>query len=223
VSIRDNLLKLREVLPAGIELVAVSKTHPPEVIAEAYEAGQRVFGENRPQEMYAKWQALPDDIRWHQIGHLQTNKVRLIAPFVEMIHSADSQRLIAAIDREAARAGRVIDILLEIRIASEATKEGWQWGELMEWLEGGEYRGFTNVRFRGVMGVATYTDQETVVKEEFVGLARKYEELKERYFGADFNVLSMGMSDDYRLAIECGSTMVRVGSLIFGKRDYNIV
>jgi pyridoxal phosphate enzyme (YggS family) len=203
-----------------VELVSVSKTHPPEVIAEAYEAGQRVFGENRPQEMHAKWEVLPADIRWHQIGHLQTNKVRLIAPFVEMIHSADSARLIATIDREAARAGRVIDLLLEIRIASEATKEGWQWGELVEWLETGEYRGFANVRFRGVMGVATFTDDETVVREEFSGLARRHAELKNRFFGADFDVISMGMSDDWRLAVECGSTMVRIGSLIFGKRDY---
>jgi pyridoxal phosphate enzyme (YggS family) len=220
VSVRDNLLKLREVLPARVELVAVSKTHPPELIEEAYRAGQRLFGENRPQEMHAKWETLPRDIRWHQIGHLQTNKVRLIAPFVEMIHSVDSARLARVIDREAARAGRVIDLLLEIHIAAEESKEGWQWDELVEWLKAGEWREFANVRFRGVMGVATFTDNGSLVREEFDGLARRHAELKERFFGASFDVISMGMSDDWRLAVECGSTMVRIGSLVFGKREY---
>jgi pyridoxal phosphate enzyme (YggS family) len=200
--------------------VAVSKTHPAELILEAYEAGQRVFGENRPQELVAKQRVLPSDIRWHQIGHLQTNKVRLIAPFVAMIHSVDSARLIATIDREAARVGRTIDILLEIRIAREATKEGWQWGELVEWLETNEYQQFSNVRFRGVMGVATYTSDELLVREEFTRLAEQQVALKERFFCDDFDVVSMGMSDDYPIAIECGSTMVRIGSLIFGSRYY---
>jgi pyridoxal phosphate enzyme (YggS family) len=222
VSVRDNLLKLRQELPARVELVAVSKTHPAELIEEAYRAGQRVFGENRPQEMHAKWQTLPQDIRWHQIGHLQTNKVRLIAPFVEMIHSVDSARLARVIDREAARAGRVIDLLLELHIAAEDSKEGWQWSELTEWLEGGEWREATNVRFRGVMGVATFTDNTALVREEFNELARRHAELKERFFGEKFDVISMGMSDDYRLAVECGSNMVRIGSLIFGNRTYKL-
>lgn len=198
----------------------VSKTHPPELVMEAYEAGQRVFGENRPQEMHSKWGVLPSDIRWHQIGHLQTNKVKLIAPFVEMIHSVDSARLACEIDRQAARVGRVIDLLLEIHIAAEESKEGWQWDELVKWLETDEYRGFANVRFRGVMGVATFTDNSSLVRAEFSGLARRHAELEERFFGAEFDVISMGMSDDYPLAIECGSNMVRIGSLIFGNRNY---
>ena len=226
MSIAKNLSGLRASLPEGVTLVAVSKTHPPEAIMEAYGAGQRIFGENRPQEMAAKravLAALPDppaDIRWHQIGHLQTNKVKLIAPFVEVIHSVDSARLAIEISRRAAESGRVIDVLLEIRIAREQSKEGWEWEELVEWLDGGEWRELSGVRFRGVMGVATFTDHEAVVRGEFERLAGMHASLRERFFGTEFDTLSMGMSDDYPLAVECGSTMVRVGSLIFGARQY---
>ena len=187
---------------------------------EAYGAGQRIFGENRPQEMAAKQLLLPADIRWHQIGHLQTNKVKLIAPFVEVIHSVDSARLAVEISRRAAESGRVIDVLLEIRIAREQSKEGWDWKELLEWLDGGEWRSLAGVCFRGVMGVATFTDDEAVVRGEFERLAGMHASLRERFFGTEFDTLSMGMSDDYPLAVECGSTMVRVGSLIFGARQY---
>ncbi len=218
--IAKNLALLRAALPAGVTLVAVSKTHPPEVIMQAYDAGQRVFGENRPQEMAAKQALLPADILWHQIGHLQTNKVRLIAPFVSMIHSADSARLLREISLRAEALGRVIDVLLEIRIAREESKEGWAWDELVRWLEGGEWRELTGVRFRGTMGVATFTDDEEVVRGEFASLAGMHSRLREGFFGAGFDVISMGMSDDYPLALECGSTMVRVGSLIFGARSY---
>lgn len=220
MSVRENLSELKKELPERVELVLVSKTHPPEAIMEAYDAGQRVFGENRPQEMKAKHETLPKDIRWHMIGHLQTNKVKYLAPFVEMIHSGDSARLIAEIDRHAARFGRVIDILLEIHIAAEESKEGWRWTELVEWLETGEYRQFPNVRFRGVMGVATFTDDMSLVKEEFNSLARHHAELRERFFDPGFDVISMGMTSDYHLAIDCGSNMVRIGSLVFGDRKY---
>jgi pyridoxal phosphate enzyme (YggS family) len=227
MSITENLKKMKAALPEGVTLVAVSKTHPAEIVAEAYRAGQRVFGENRPQEMAAKRSSLLAmagsagefaDIRWHQIGHLQTNKVRLIAPFVDMIHSVDSARLAAEISRQAVRLGRVIDALLEIRIAREETKEGWDFRELVDWLEGGEWRTLTGVRWRGVMGIATFTSDEAVVRSEFTQLAAKHALLRERFFGADFDVLSRGMSDDYPLALASGSTMIRVGSAIFGRR-----
>jgi pyridoxal phosphate enzyme (YggS family) len=234
MSIAKNLSDLRVSLPAGVTLVAVSKTHPVEAILEAYCAGQRVFGENRPQEMAAKrvsLAALPDppaDIRWHQIGHLQTNKVKLIAPFVDMIHSVDSARLAVEISRQAAALGRAIDVLLEIRIAREQSKEGWAWDELVAWLEGGQWRELAGVRFRGVMGVATFTDDETVVSGEFERLTAMHADLRERFFlhgdncprGSHFNTISMGMSDDYPLAIAAGSTMVRIGCLVFGARQY---
>lgn len=220
MSVKENLAKLRDELPSGVELVLVSKTHPPEMIMEAYEAGQRVFGENRPQEMKAKHEALPEDIRWHMIGHLQTNKVKYLAPFVAMIHSADSDRLIREIDTHAARNGRTIDILLEIHVAREQSKEGWDWDELNAWLATGEYRRLANVRFRGVMGVATFTDDLDTVRSEFERLAEYHRQLRQRFFDDKFDTLSMGMSSDYPAAIESGSNMVRIGSLVFGQRDY---
>lgn len=220
MSVAKNLENLRSTLPAEVELVLVSKTHPPEIIMEAYAAGQRLFGENRPQEMKAKRDALPGDIRWHMIGHLQTNKVKYIAPFVELIHSADSPRLLAEIDSQAQKSGRSIDVLLEIRIAREDSKEGWLWDELAGWLATGEYRSLANVGFRGVMGVATNTSDESVIREEFTRLAGYHAELKEQFFGPDFDLLSMGMTSDYRIAVECGGNMVRIGSLVFGDRDY---
>lgn len=220
MPIAEKLTELRASLPAGVELVLVSKTHPAEAIMEAYDAGQRVFGENRPQEMTAKQAVLPGDIRWHMVGHLQTNKVKQIAPFVELIHSADSARLLHEIDRQAVRNSRVIDVLLEIRIATEESKEGWDWNELQEWLATEEYRGMANVRFRGVMGVATFTDDMEVVRSEFSELARMHAELRGEFFDAGFDILSMGMTSDYPAAIECGSNMVRIGSLIFGERSY---
>lgn len=228
MSISENLKELLTVLPEGVTLVAVSKTHPPEIIREAYDAGQRIFGENRPQEMATKRPLLPADIHWHQIGHLQTNKVRLIAPFVDMIHSADSARLLREISRQAVRFERVIDVLLEIRIAREESKSGWAWDELLAWLDGGEWRELAGVRFRGTMGIATFTDDASVVRGEFERLAGMHSELRERFFCADrkstggtstFDTISMGMSDDYPIALEAGSTMVRIGSAIFGSRQ----
>ena len=219
MSVKEQLNNILSKLPEGVTLVAVSKFHPVERLQEAYDAGQRVFGESRPQELKAKWEALPRDIEWHMIGHLQTNKVRMIAPFVAMIHSADSARLLRTIHSEAVRAERVIDVLLEVHISAEQSKEGWLPSELDEWIESGEWRELSGVRFRGVMCVATNTDDIEVVKGDFKALKA----LQERYrevFGAMFDTVSMGMSDDYAEAIECGSTMVRIGSTIFGNRYY---
>ena len=206
-------------MPSGVELVAVSKFHPAEAIMEAYGTGQRIFGESRVQELTAKFEALPKDIEWHMIGHLQTNKVRAIAPFVSLVHSVDSQRLAECIDREAARCGRVIDCLLELHVSTDATKSGWDLDELRSYLATGAFRELKNIRFRGVMGMATYTDDVSVIRADFEALAAAKREL-EPLFDDDFDILSMGMSDDYPIAVECGSNMVRVGSSIFGLRNY---
>ena len=217
MSVASKISEIRATLPAGVELVAVSKFHPAEAILEAYGTGQRIFGESRVQELTAKFEALPKDIEWHMIGHLQTNKVRAIAPFVSLVHSVDSQRLAECIDREAARCGRVIDCLLELHVSSDATKSGWDLDELRDYLATGAFRELKNIRFRGIMGMATYTDNADVIRADFEALAAAKREL-EPLFDDDFNILSMGMSDDYPIAVECGSTMVRVGSRIFGAR-----
>lgn len=220
MSIRSQLSDVRETLPEGVTLVAVSKTHAPALIEEAYAAGQRIFGESRPQELREKYEALPKDIEWHMIGHLQTNKVKYIAPFVRLIHSVDSARLAEAIQKEAAKCGRTIDILLEIHVAEEETKTGWNIGELMDYVRTTPFARMPDLCVRGVMGIATNTDDEAVIRRDFGELRRCFELLRP-YFGARFDTLSMGMSHDYPLAVECGATMVRVGSLIFGERDYS--
>lgn len=218
LEIACNLSRIRASLPEGVTLVAVSKTHPVEAIREAYDAGHRIFGESRPQELCAKYEVLPKQIEWHMIGHLQTNKVKYIAPFVRMIQSVDSARLVETIQREAAKCGRTIDVLLEIHVAQEETKSGWDIGELKRYVETAAFATMSNVRVRGVMGIATNTDDETVVRRDFEELRRCFE-LLQPYFGAHFDTVSMGMSHDYLLAVECGSTMVRVGSSIFGERS----
>ena len=220
MSIVDNLKLVREELPDSVELVAVSKTHPIEALQEAYDAGQRVFGESRPQELKLKAESLPKDIEWHMIGHLQTNKVRMLMPYVTLIESVDSERLLLEIEREAARIDRVIDILLEVHVAQEESKTGWHYDSLMRYLEQGSWRELKHVRFRGLMSIASNSDDEAVVRGDFNHLRSIFDELKP-HFGKEFNTLSMGMSDDYPIAIECGSTMVRVGSKIFGYRDYS--
>ena len=199
--------------------MAVSKFHPVEALKEAYEAGQRIFGESRVQELIVKHEALPKDIEWQMIGHLQTNKVRQIVPFVSLIQSVDSVRLAECINREAERIGRVVDILLEIHVAQEESKTGWRYDELETFLQSEGFKSLKNIRVRGVMGMATNTDDEAIVRGDFERLAMHYNELKQ-HFGEAFDTLSMGMSDDYELAIECGSTMVRIGSSIFGERIY---
>ena len=217
MAISTKIEALQASLPQGVTLVAVSKFHPVEALKEAYEAGQRIFGESRVQELLVKYEALPKDIEWQMIGHLQTNKVRQIVPFISLIQSVDSVRLAECINREAERIGRVVDILLEIHIAQEESKTGWQYNSLVEYLQSGTFAELRNIRVRGVMGMATNTDDEAVIRHDFERLAECKRELAE-HFGEEFDTLSMGMSDDYELAIECGSTMVRIGSSIFGDR-----
>lgn len=218
-NIADKIRELKTELPAGVELVAVSKTRPAEDILQAHAAGQLVFGESRPQEMTAKHDVLPGDIRWHMIGHLQTNKVSQIIPYVTMIHSVDSSRLLETIDREAVKFGRVVDLLLEVRIAREESKHGWREEELTAYLATGAYRSMKGVRFRGLMGIATFTEDQETIRNEFVRLKRLFDHLQRAYFGPGFDTLSMGMTHDYKLAVTCGSTMVRIGSHIFGTRE----
>ena len=217
MAISTKIKELHASLPQGVTLVAVSKFHPIEALNEAYEAGQRIFGESRVQELLIKHEALPKDIEWQMIGHLQTNKVRQIVPFVSLIQSVDSVRLAECINREAERIGRVVDILLEIHVAQEDSKTGWNYSELIEYLHSGAMAELKNIRVRGIMGMATNTDDEEVIRHDFERLAECKRELAS-LFGEEFDTLSMGMSDDYELAIECGSTMVRIGSSIFGNR-----
>ncbi|MBS6459500.1 MAG: YggS family pyridoxal phosphate-dependent enzyme [Alistipes sp.] len=217
MSVSSRLSEIRATLPEGVTLVAVSKFHPAEAVMEAYDAGQRIFGESRVQELVAKYETLPKDIEWQMIGHLQTNKVRAIMPFVSLIQSVDSARLLECIDREALRCGRTIDCLLEIHVAQEETKSGWDYEELKVYLQSDAFAQLHNIRIRGIMGMATNTDDAAVVRSDFGRLAAINDELAPM-FGADFDILSMGMSDDYPIAVDCGSTMVRIGSSIFGAR-----
>ena len=219
MSIKTEIERLHNELPAGVKLLAVSKFHPVEALEQAYQAGQRAFGESRPQELKQKAEVLPRDIEWHMIGHLQTNKVKYIAPFVSLIESLDSERLAAEINRQAEKCGRTIDCLLEIHVTDEESKSGWDYDELLSFVRGGGFAAYPNVRIRGVMGMATFTDNEAVVRHDFERLAEYKAELAE-YFGEEFDTLSMGMSDDYRIALECGTTEVRIGSTIFGARQY---
>ena len=219
MNIKERLNRILSTLPKGVQLVAVSKFHPAERLQEAYDAGQRIFGESRPQEMVAKYDVLPKDIEWHMIGHLQTNKVKYIAPFVTMISSVDSDRLIEEIEKQAAKNNRTIDILLEVHVAQEDTKSGWSEEELRAYLASGILNNMAHVRVRGVMTIASNTDDESVVRRDFETIRRIFNELKPR-FGEAFDTLSIGMSDDYPIALEYGSTMVRIGTAIFGQREY---
>ena len=218
-TVSEKIAQIKSTLREGVELLAVSKFHPSEKILEAYEAGQRHFGESRPQELKAKYELLPKDIKWHMIGHLQTNKIKYIAPYVHLIESLDSERLAVAIDKEAAKCGRVIDCLVEIHVTAEESKSGWDWTELLSFVKEGGFEQFPNIRIRGVMGMATFTDDEAVVRADFERLAECKARLAE-YFDESFDTLSMGMSDDYPMAMEYGSTEVRIGSTIFGEREY---
>ena len=221
MSIADNLLKYKsEIESDGVKLVAVSKNHPAEAVKEAYDAGQRVFGENLVQEMVEKQAQLPEDIEWHLIGHLQTNKVKYIAPFVKLIESVDSLKLLKEIDKQAAKHKRVIDCLLQIYIADEDTKFGLGFDEAVELLRSEEFAALQNVRIIGLMGIATNTSSEEQTSAEFNELKVLFDGIKVSYFRKDdfFKEISMGMSADYKLAIEEGSTMVRIGSNIFGER-----
>lgn len=220
MSVKAQITELLATLPQGVTLVAVSKFHPVEALREAYNAGQRIFGESRPQELVAKVPQLPADVEWHMIGHLQTNKVKMIAPFVSLIHSVDSERLVAEIDRQAARCERIIDVLFEVHLAEDESKSGWDKEELLEFIHSGALAEFSNIRVRGLMTIGTLTDDIELNKEEFRTLRALFESLRP-HFGEAFDTVSMGMTSDYWEAIECGSTMVRIGSKIFGERDYS--
>ncbi|WP_411274240.1 YggS family pyridoxal phosphate-dependent enzyme [Daejeonella sp.] len=225
MSIAANITAIKEELKnTGVKLIAVSKTKPLESIAEAYNAGQRVFGENTVQEMVEKHEKLPKDIEWHLIGHLQSNKVKYLASFVSMIHSVDSLKLMQEINKQAVKQNRIIDCLLQIYIADEETKFGMDFAEAVELLRSEEFNQLKNVKIRGVMGIATLTDNIRMIKDEFYELKTFHDSLKKTFFrkDPDFTEISMGMSGDYRLAIEQGSTMVRLGSTLFGSRALNV-
>ena len=220
--IAEALKEIRSELPEGVRLVAVSKFHPNEAIMEAYEAGQRIFGESKAQEMTAKHESLPKDIEWHFIGHLQTNKVKYIVPYVTLIHGVDSYKLLADIDKQAGKAGRTVDCLLQLHIAQEETKFGFSFDECREMLDAGEWRQLRHARICGLMGMASNTDRLEQVRGEFASLGRFFQEAKGIWFAEapHFKELSMGMSHDYPEAIAAGSTLIRVGTRIFGEREY---
>ena len=214
MSVAQNIAAIRTHIPAGVTLLCVSKFHPTEMIAEAYSAGERDFGESHVQELVRKHDFLPKDIRWHMIGHLQTNKVRAIVPFVYLIHSVDSQHLLAVIQREAARINVVVNVLLEVHVAREETKSGFTPDELQALLDGGVLAQMPNIHVEGIMGMATNTDDTAEIQRCFDALSAIY------HAHPEWNTLSMGMSEDYLQAIASGSTMVRIGSAIFGERQY---
>lgn len=220
MSIKALIGSLRRSIPQEVKIVAVSKFHPAAMIQEAYDGGQRIFGESRVQEMVSKQQALPEDIEWHFIGGLQRNKVKQIAPFVSLIHSLDSERLMLEIEKQGAACERVIPCLLQVHIAEEETKSGFLPEECVQFLKGGRWRECAHVQIAGLMGMATYTDDKEQVRREFRQLKSLFAACKEQFFPHDrtFREISMGMSGDYPLAVEEGSTMVRLGSLIFGDR-----
>lgn len=222
MNLSEKINNIQKTLPAGVRLVAVSKYHPASLIQEAYDAGQRIFGESHVQELVAKHDALPKDIEWHFIGHLQTNKVKYIAPFVSLIHAIDSERLLIEIDKQAKRSGRTIPVLLQVHVAKETTKFGFTPDELLNFMEKGDWRQYTNIRFSGIMCMATNTDDEALIASEFEQAKTLFHRIKEKYFSDSdtFNECSWGMSGDYPIAIEHGSTLIRIGSMIFGERTY---
>ena len=217
MSIQENYHKIKAQIPENVELVAVSKFHPIEKIKEVYDCGQKVFGENKVQELLTKVNELPADIQWHLIGHLQTNKVKYIAPFIDTIQSVDSEKLLLEINKEAAKNNRIIKVLLQVKIAEEETKYGLEISEAKEIFSNYLEHQYPNIEILGLMGMATFTDNNNQVKSEFLVLKSLFDELSTF---RKLETLSMGMSDDFALAIECGSTSVRIGSAIFGVRNY---
>ncbi|MBB6680886.1 YggS family pyridoxal phosphate-dependent enzyme [Aequorivita sp. 609] len=216
--ISENLKNLKSKLPNEVTLIAVSKTKPVSDLMQAYNAGHKVFGENKVQEMESKWQEMPKDIQWHMIGHLQRNKVKYIAPFVSLIHAVDSLRLLKEINKQAKRNERVIDCLLQIKIAEEDSKFGMDIADATALLNSEELQNFKNVKIVGLMGMATFTDDEKQISQEFQRLKKVFDQFKIE--NSELKILSMGMSGDYKIATENGSNMVRIGSAIFGERNY---
>jgi pyridoxal phosphate enzyme (YggS family) len=219
MSIKDNLLQIKSSLPEHVTLVAVSKTKPISDLMEAYNAGQRIFGENKIQEMTEKWEQMPKDIQWHMIGHIQTNKVKFMAPYVSLIHEVDSLKLLEEINKQALKNNRIINCLLQIHIAEEETKFGLNEDELKDLLASESFINLKNIKIVGLMGMATFTENQNQIKKEFEQLKSIFDTKKSlSIVNSQLSILSMGMSGDYKLAIECGSTMVRIGSSIFGGR-----
>lgn len=216
--VKENLAQILDNIPENVSLVAVSKTKPIELIMEAYDSGQRIFGENRVQELLDKHEAMPADIEWHMIGHLQRNKVKFISPFVSLIHGVDSPRLLVEINKQALKNERTQSVLLQFHIAAETTKFGFNLEEAKQMLGSPEFSELKNINIKGVMGMATFTSDTRQVREEFHQLKMIFDELKQNHFQEEFDVISMGMSGDYELAIEQGANMIRVGSSIFGGR-----
>ncbi|MFB3388506.1 YggS family pyridoxal phosphate-dependent enzyme [Flavobacterium sp. LAR06] len=219
MSIQSNLNTIKSTLPENVTLVAVSKTKPVSDLMQAYEAGQRIFGENKIQEMMDKWEEMPKDIQWHMIGHVQSNKVKFMAPFVSLIHGVDSLKLLQEINKQGLKNNRIIDCLLQIYIAEEESKFGLDENELNELLSSSEFKEMKNIRILGLMGMATFTDDQNQIKKEFTHLKSIFDSIQKiETENLQLNTISMGMSGDYQLAIDCGSTMVRIGSSIFGGR-----
>lgn len=223
MSVRENLLQVKSQVPDNVCLIAVSKTKPVEAIQEAYDCGQRVFGENKAQEMRDKHAVLPQDIQWHMIGHLQENKIKYIIPYVTMIHSIDSLKLLKEVNKKAMQCERVVDCLIEMDISHEDSKFGLSIEELRDMLESEDFQAMNNVRICGLMGIGSITDDREKTRQEFRNLKNMFEDIRKEYFQGKeyFTHISMGMSGDYDIAIEEGSTFVRVGSKIFGERDYS--
>jgi pyridoxal phosphate enzyme (YggS family) len=223
MSIKQNLNTILSQLPKHVTLVAVSKTKPVSDLMEAYEAGQQIFGENKIQEMVDKYEQMPKDIEWHMIGHVQSNKVKYMAGFVSLIHGVDNLKLLKEINKQAIKYNRVIDCLLQIKIASEDSKFGMHPNDVKGLIDSNEFSELKNINVKGVMGMSTFTDNQEQIKKEFLLLKHTFDVLKTiDKPNCNFEIVSMGMSGDYQLAIECGSTMIRVGSSIFGHRNYNI-
>ena len=222
MSIQSNIYNIRQHIPTNVKLVCVSKFHPNEAIEEAYACGERTFGESKVQEMCGKYESLPKDIEWHFIGHLQTNKIKYIVPFVSLIHGVDSFKLLTEINKQAEKNGKIVNCLLQVHIAQEESKFGFSENELIELLSGKDWKNLINVQICGLMGMATFTNNESQVRAEFKILKNLFTKLKSEFFNSDplFKEISMGMSDDYKWAIDEGSTMVRIGSSIFGNRIY---
>jgi PLP dependent protein len=222
MSAAENIRSFLLSVPTNIKVVAVSKTKTQDVIREVYDEGHRVFGENKIQELTTKSMELPSDIEWHMVGHLQSNKVKFICPFINLIHSVDSLKLLGVINKEGQKNNRIIDVLLQMYIADEETKFGLDERELYELLASAEFSSFENIRIRGLMGMATYTDIESKIRTEFRNLAKIFNDTKKSFFRNTefFTELSMGMSNDYKIALEEGATIIRIGSLIFGERNY---
>lgn len=219
MNIAENIKSFKAEIPEEVTLVAVSKTKPESDILEAYNAGQRIFGENKIQEMTEKWENLPKDIKWHMLGHVQRNKVKYMAEYVDLIHAVDSLKLLKEIEKQAKKYDRTIECLLQIKIAEEDTKYGIDVDEADSILQSQAYRDMTHVKVVGLMGMATLTEKEEKIKKEFSFLKTTFDTFKSRYHF--LHTLSMGMSGDYKIAIDCGSSMIRVGSAIFGERNYN--